>query len=113
MGRYWTALLLCGMQRLTLGRRASVSSRGYGGRWAGLLPYAAKIISHTRHPCLPSLSQAVINFSFPLTTEDYVHRIGRTGRAGKTGASPAAGLSLGSCRQARPWAVPWLAVLLR
>jgi len=26
-----------------------------------------------------------INYSFPLTTEDYVHRIGRTGRAGKTG----------------------------
>ena len=29
----------------------------------------------------------VINYSFPLTTEDYVHRIGRTGRAGKTGAT--------------------------
>ncbi|EEH51086.1 uncharacterized protein MICPUCDRAFT_45119 [Micromonas pusilla CCMP1545] len=27
----------------------------------------------------------VINYTFPLTTEDYVHRIGRTGRAGKTG----------------------------
>jgi len=27
----------------------------------------------------------VINYSFPLTIEDYVHRIGRTGRAGKTG----------------------------
>ncbi|KAH7284069.1 hypothetical protein KP509_34G038200 [Ceratopteris richardii] len=27
----------------------------------------------------------VINYSFPLTTEDYVHRIGRTGRAGKSG----------------------------
>ena len=27
----------------------------------------------------------VINYSFPLTAEDYVHRIGRTGRAGKTG----------------------------
>ncbi len=30
--------------------------------------------------------EVVINYSFPLTTEDYVHRIGRTGRAGKTGA---------------------------
>ena len=30
----------------------------------------------------------VINYSFPLTTEDYVHRIGRTGRAGKTGVTP-------------------------
>lgn len=27
----------------------------------------------------------VINLTFPLTVEDYVHRIGRTGRAGKTG----------------------------
>ncbi|KAH9555785.1 hypothetical protein CY35_08G134400 [Sphagnum magellanicum] len=27
----------------------------------------------------------VINYSFPLTTEDYVHRIGRTGRAGRKG----------------------------
>lgn len=31
--------------------------------------------------------EVVINFSFPLTVEDYVHRIGRTGRAGKTGIS--------------------------
>jgi len=29
--------------------------------------------------------KAVINVTFPLTAEDYVHRIGRTGRAGKTG----------------------------
>lgn len=29
----------------------------------------------------------VINYSFPLTTEDYVHRIGRTGRAGKKGVA--------------------------
>jgi len=29
----------------------------------------------------------VINFTFPLTVEDYVHRIGRTGRAGKKGES--------------------------
>jgi len=28
---------------------------------------------------------AVVNYTFPLTIEDYVHRIGRTGRAGKTG----------------------------
>jgi len=27
----------------------------------------------------------VINYSFPLTIEDYVHRIGRTGRGGKSG----------------------------
>jgi superfamily II DNA/RNA helicase len=29
----------------------------------------------------------VINFEIPRTPEDYVHRIGRTGRAGKTGAA--------------------------
>jgi ATP-dependent RNA helicase DBP3 len=31
--------------------------------------------------------ETVINYTFPLTIEDYVHRIGRTGRAGKTGVS--------------------------
>ena len=29
----------------------------------------------------------VVNYSFPLTVEDYVHRIGRTGRAGKRGVA--------------------------
>ena len=29
----------------------------------------------------------VINYTFPLTVEDYVHRIGRTGRGGKSGQS--------------------------
>jgi ATP-dependent RNA helicase DBP3 len=29
----------------------------------------------------------VINYTFPLTVEEYVHRIGRTGRAGKTGVA--------------------------
>lgn len=29
----------------------------------------------------------VINYTFPLTIEDYVHRIGRTGRAGQSGLS--------------------------
>jgi ATP-dependent RNA helicase DBP3 len=31
--------------------------------------------------------EMVLNYTFPLTIEDYVHRIGRTGRAGKTGVS--------------------------
>ena len=31
--------------------------------------------------------KVVINVTFPLTAEDYVHRIGRTGRAGKDGLS--------------------------
>ena len=29
----------------------------------------------------------VINYSMPLTIEDYIHRIGRTARAGKTGTA--------------------------
>lgn len=29
----------------------------------------------------------VINFDFPLNIEDYVHRIGRTGRGGAVGSS--------------------------
>merc|ERR1711939_986473 len=29
----------------------------------------------------------VVNYTFPLTVEDYIHRIGRTARAGKTGRS--------------------------
>merc|ERR1712118_545558 len=31
--------------------------------------------------------ELVVNYTFPLTIEDYIHRIGRTGRAGKTGRS--------------------------
>ncbi|QEO20469.1 ATP-dependent_RNA_helicase_DBP3 [Candidozyma auris] len=31
--------------------------------------------------------KVVINLTFPLTAEDYVHRIGRTGRAGRTGTA--------------------------
>lgn len=29
----------------------------------------------------------VVNYTFPLTVEDYVHRIGRTGRGGKKGSA--------------------------
>ena len=39
---------------------------------------------------------AVFNFDIPFNAEDYVHRIGRTGRAG------AAGLAVTFCRQERP-----------
>jgi len=31
---------------------------------------------------------AVINYDFPNGVEDYIHRIGRTGRAGATGTPP-------------------------
>ncbi|KAG6890999.1 hypothetical protein C0992_011276 [Termitomyces sp. T32_za158] len=35
---------------------------------------------------IPNVS-AVINYTFPLTIEDYIHRIGRTGRGGRNGKS--------------------------
>ncbi|KAI6022569.1 DEAD-domain-containing protein [Pisolithus marmoratus] len=31
--------------------------------------------------------EAVVNYTFPLTIEDYIHRIGRTGRGGRSGRS--------------------------
>ncbi|KAF8609090.1 DEAD-domain-containing protein [Ceratobasidium sp. AG-I] len=31
--------------------------------------------------------KAVVNYTFPLTVEEYIHRIGRTGRGGRTGKS--------------------------
>ena len=34
-----------------------------------------------------SLHRVVINYDFPTGVEDYVHRIGRTGRAGATGVA--------------------------
>lgn len=34
-----------------------------------------------------SRPDALHSYTFPLTIEDYVHRIGRTGRAGRTGKS--------------------------
>ena len=36
---------------------------------------------------MPHDVEVVINYAFPLTIEDYIHRIGRTGRGGKTRAS--------------------------
>ena len=35
---------------------------------------------------IPNVTQ-VINYDLPTNTDDYVHRIGRTGRAGNTGAA--------------------------
>ena len=36
---------------------------------------------------IPLFCRYVINYAFPLTLEDYVHRIGRTGRADRTGVA--------------------------
>lgn len=67
---------------------------------AGLLPWATERVlsNQLTKPFLVQIAtdvaargldipnvEYVINYSFPLTAEDYVHRIGRTGRAGKKG----------------------------
>jgi len=51
---------------------------------AGTIPLLIATDVAARGLDIPDV-EVVINYSFPLTTEDYVHRIGRTGRAGKKG----------------------------
>jgi len=53
---------------------------------SGLCPLLVATDVAARGLDIPNV-EAVINYTFPLTIEDYVHRIGRTGRAGKTGIS--------------------------
>lgn len=53
---------------------------------AGTIPLLIATDVAARGLDIPDV-EVVINYSFPLTTEDYVHRIGRTGRAGKTGVA--------------------------
>ena len=43
----------------------------------------------------------VVNFDLPLVAEDYIHRVGRTGRAGLAGPRRVAGLARGSRPAAR------------
>jgi ATP-dependent RNA helicase DBP3 len=51
---------------------------------AGRVPLLVATDVAARGLDIPSV-KLVINYTFPLTAEDYVHRIGRTGRAGKEG----------------------------
>jgi len=63
----------------------------------GKLPLLIATDVASRGLDLPDVTH-VINFSFPLTIEDYVHRIGRTGRAGKTGISHTLFTKFDKCR---------------
>jgi ATP-dependent RNA helicase DDX5/DBP2 len=50
-------------------------------------PFFVRICINTVKRLLFSLHRVVINYDFPTGVEDYVHRIGRTGRAGATGVA--------------------------
>ena len=56
------------------------------GRESQILMLKFLILIFCRGLDIPDV-EFVINYSFPLTIEDYVHRIGRTGRAGKDGVA--------------------------
>ena len=58
--------------------------------------------------------ELVINYSFPLTVEDYVHRVGRSGRAGQAGACCVCCLLLRACRAGAclPWSLRALCGIL-
>ena len=60
-------------------------TRAVEGFKSGAVPLLVATDVAARGLDIPDV-EVVINYSFPLTTEDYVHRIGRTGRAGKEGA---------------------------
>ena len=53
---------------------------------AGKVPLLVATDVAARGLDIPAV-KLVINVTFPLTAEDYVHRIGRTGRAGNEGKS--------------------------
>ncbi|KAG9247979.1 P-loop containing nucleoside triphosphate hydrolase protein [Calycina marina] len=59
-------------------------SRALDGFKKGTTPILVATDVAARGLDIPDV-QVVINCTFPLTVEDYVHRIGRTGRAGKQG----------------------------
>ena len=59
-------------------------SAALNGFRAGTTPLLVATDVAARGLDIPAV-KAVINLTFPLTVEDYVHRIGRTGRAGSNG----------------------------
>jgi ATP-dependent RNA helicase DBP3 len=59
-------------------------TRSFTAFKSGTIPLLVATDVAARGLDIPNV-EFVINYSFPLTIEDYIHRIGRTGRGGKTG----------------------------
>jgi len=59
-------------------------TRSFSAFKSGTIPLLVATDVAARGLDIPNV-EYVINYSFPLTIEDYIHRIGRTGRGGKTG----------------------------
>ncbi|KAI6128726.1 DEAD-domain-containing protein [Pisolithus croceorrhizus] len=64
---------------------SSRDNPGKGRRNTGLRLLVATDVA-ARGLDIPEV-EAVVNYTFPLTIEDYIHRIGRTGRGGRSGRS--------------------------
>lgn len=77
-GRGWTCCTIHGDMS------QEARTRSFNAFRSGEIPLLIATDVAARGLDIPSV-EYVINYSFPLTIEDYVHRIGRTGRAGKTG----------------------------
>ncbi len=72
-------------------------------RPASAFRYAQTLTCYIGSPAHTPLDEQVINFDMPMTIEDYVHRIGRTGRAGHAGLAVAFFFPQVRCPLARPY----------
>ncbi|KAG6334087.1 hypothetical protein ID866_5003 [Astraeus odoratus] len=64
-------------------KSAGEENAGKGRKGTGLRLLVATDVA-ARGLDIPDV-EAVVNYTFPLTIEDYIHRIGRTGRGGRSG----------------------------
>ena len=99
-----SAIVFCNTREETLRVAEELKARGFDAKWLnGDLPQSdrERVMSATREGRLRFLVATdvaargidishlthVINYDFPETAEQYVHRTGRTGRAGRTGTA--------------------------
>jgi ATP-dependent RNA helicase DeaD len=99
-----SAIVFCNTREETLRVAEELKARGFDANWLnGDLPQSdrERVMSATREGRLRFLVATdvaargidishlthVINYDFPETAEQYVHRTGRTGRAGRTGTA--------------------------